>query len=89
MSSACREQENPGQAWYCLNKAIAADPADITLRYHLASLLLEEGNVSKAAETYDQIVQICPDNVEALKTAATVNFVILVFDFLICIVFDT
>ncbi|KNA25827.1 hypothetical protein SOVF_002940 [Spinacia oleracea] len=65
------EQGNIGQAWYCLSKAITADPADITLRYHRASLYMEVGDYSKAAESYDQIVQISSDNIEALKTAAT------------------
>lgn len=65
------EQGNIGQAWYCLDKAIIAEPADIKLRYHRASLCMEVGDYSKAAKAYDQIVQISPDNVEALKTAAT------------------
>ncbi|XP_021733713.1 general transcription factor 3C polypeptide 3-like [Chenopodium quinoa] len=64
------ELGNIGQAWWCLSKAITADPADITLRYHRASLCMEAGDFLKAAESYDQIVQICPDNVEALKNAA-------------------
>ncbi|GMH22799.1 hypothetical protein Nepgr_024642 [Nepenthes gracilis] len=42
------EQGNIGQAWYCLSKAINADPADITLRYHRASRYMEIGNYEKA-----------------------------------------
>ncbi|XP_048500140.1 uncharacterized protein LOC104894179 isoform X2 [Beta vulgaris subsp. vulgaris] len=59
------------QASWCLNKAISADPADITLRYRRASLDMETGAYLKAAESYEQIAKLCPDNVEALKTAAT------------------
>lgn len=63
------EQGNTEQAWFCLNKAITADPGDITLRYHHASLYMEIGEYQKAADSYYQIVQVCPDNVEALQTA--------------------
>ncbi|KAJ8449150.1 hypothetical protein Cgig2_004205 [Carnegiea gigantea] len=63
------EQGNTEQAWFCLNKAITADPGDITLRYDHASLYMEIGEYQKAADSYYQIVQVCPDNVEALQTA--------------------
>ncbi|KAH9622913.1 hypothetical protein KSS87_016470 [Heliosperma pusillum] len=63
------EHGNTGQAWYCLSRAITADPSDVTLRYHRASLFLEAGDSLKAAETYDQIVRISHNNVEALKKA--------------------
>jgi len=69
----CREQGNTGQAWYCIKKAITADPNDITLRYHFASLCMEMGEYHKAADSYHQIVQVCPDNVEALWTATMVS----------------
>ncbi|KAJ8430260.1 hypothetical protein Cgig2_022718 [Carnegiea gigantea] len=65
------EEGNTEQAWYCLKKAIAADPGDITLRYHCASLYMEIGEYQKAADSYYQIIQVCPDNVEALQTATT------------------
>ncbi|XP_074316928.1 uncharacterized protein LOC141653154 isoform X2 [Silene latifolia] len=63
------EQGNTGQAWYCLSRAITADPSDISLRYDKASLFMEAGDSLKAAETYDQIVRMSQDNVEALKKA--------------------
>ncbi|KAL2936011.1 General transcription factor 3C polypeptide 3 [Bienertia sinuspersici] len=65
------EQGNIDQADRCIDKAIKFDPADVTLWYHRASIYMVRGDYSKAAESYDRIVQICPDNVEALKTAAT------------------
>ncbi|KAI3726599.1 hypothetical protein L1987_66397 [Smallanthus sonchifolius] len=65
------EQGNRGQARYCLDKAIKADPEDMGLRYHRASLFVELGEHKKAAESYDQIWQLRPKNIEALKTAAT------------------
>lgn len=68
----CSEQGDIGQANYCLSKAITADPEDIQLRFHRAALYLELGDYQKAAESYDQIHQLCTDNVEALKTGAKV-----------------
>ncbi|KAK1433400.1 hypothetical protein QVD17_10310 [Tagetes erecta] len=65
------EQGNSGQARYCLDRAIKADPEDMGLRYHRASLFVELGEHQKAAESYDQIWQLRPKNIEALKTAAT------------------
>ncbi|KAK9283298.1 hypothetical protein L1049_011535 [Liquidambar formosana] len=64
------EQGNTGQAKYCLSKAISADPEDISLRFHHAALYVELGDYQKAAESYVQISQLCPENVEALKTGA-------------------
>ncbi|KAL8153018.1 hypothetical protein V2J09_010778 [Rumex salicifolius] len=63
------EQGNIDQAWYCLSKAITADPKDITLKYLRASLLVEAKEYKNAADTYYQIVGLCPDDVEALKNA--------------------
>ena len=57
---------------YCLSKAITADPADINLRFHRASLYVELGDYQKAAESYEQISRLCPDDVEAIKTATMV-----------------
>lgn len=68
----CSEQGDIGQANYCLSKAITADPEDIQLRFHRAALYLELGDYQKAAESYDQIHQLCLDNVAALKTGAKV-----------------
>ncbi|KAK7819000.1 general transcription factor 3c polypeptide 3, partial [Quercus suber] len=64
------EQGNIGQANYCLSKAIMADPKDVTLKLHRASLHVELGDYQKAAESFDQIYQISPENIEALKTGA-------------------
>ncbi|KAK1578024.1 hypothetical protein Q3G72_026949 [Acer saccharum] len=52
------------------NAEKAADPSDTTLRFHLASLYVELGDYQRAAESYGEIVQLCPENVEALKTSA-------------------
>lgn len=68
----CREEGNTDQALKYLDRAINADRTDITLRYRRASLHIKKGEYSKAAESYDQVVQICPNNVEALKTATKV-----------------
>ncbi|KAL6992753.1 hypothetical protein U1Q18_010868 [Sarracenia purpurea var. burkii] len=68
-----QKQGNAGQARYCLSKAITADPADISLRFHRASLYVELRDYHKAAESYEQIARLCPDNVEALKTAAMIQ----------------
>ncbi|KAL4583203.1 hypothetical protein LXL04_007770 [Taraxacum kok-saghyz] len=64
------EQGNHGQARYCLDRAIRADPEDVGLRYHRASLFVELNDHQKAAESYEQIWQLRPKNVEALKSAA-------------------
>uniref|UniRef100_A0A2N9IDX6 Uncharacterized protein n=1 Tax=Fagus sylvatica TaxID=28930 RepID=A0A2N9IDX6_FAGSY len=64
------EKGNIGQASYCLSKAIMADPKDVTLRLHRASLHVELGDYQKAAESYEQIYQLTHDNIEALKTGA-------------------
>nr|XP_043614711.1 general transcription factor 3C polypeptide 3 isoform X2 [Erigeron canadensis] len=65
------EEGNRGQARYCLDRAIKADPEDIGLRYHRATLFVELGEHQRAAESYHQIWQLRPQNLEALKTAAT------------------
>ncbi|XP_048335171.2 uncharacterized protein LOC125423810 isoform X3 [Ziziphus jujuba] len=64
------EQGDIGQANYCLSKAITSDPEDIQLRFHRAALYLELGDYQKAAESYEQIHQLCLENIEALKTGA-------------------
>lgn len=61
------EQGNTGLVRYCLSKAIIADPADMTLRSLCASLYIEMGDYQKAAESYVQISQHCPEDIEALK----------------------
>ncbi|KAK3220174.1 hypothetical protein Dsin_014144 [Dipteronia sinensis] len=50
--------------------AVRADPSDITLRFHLASLYVQLRDYQRAAESCKEIVQLCPENVEALKTGA-------------------
>ncbi|KAK1577833.1 hypothetical protein Q3G72_025255 [Acer saccharum] len=57
----------------CLKIAVRADPSDITLRFHLASLHVQLGDCQRAAESYGEIVQLCPENVEALKTGTKVS----------------
>ncbi|KAJ7961663.1 General transcription factor 3C polypeptide 3 [Quillaja saponaria] len=64
------EQKDIGQANYCLSKALTSDPKDITLRLHRASLYVELGDYHKAAEAYEQIYLLCPENIDALKAAA-------------------
>ncbi|KAI8526489.1 hypothetical protein RHMOL_Rhmol12G0001200 [Rhododendron molle] len=71
------EQGNAGQARYCLSKAITADPADMSLRFSRASLYVELGEYQKAAESYEQISRLCPENLEALKTATMSIFSVL------------
>lgn len=56
----------------CLSEAVKADPSDIKLKFHLASLHVELGNYQRAADAYKQMVQLCPENVEALKIGAKV-----------------
>ncbi|KAK7303705.1 hypothetical protein RJT34_14618 [Clitoria ternatea] len=64
------EQGDIGQASYCLSKAITADPADVTLKSHRAMLYAELGDYQKAAVVYEQLYQLCHENVDALKEAA-------------------
>ncbi|KAI3525654.1 hypothetical protein L1887_04617 [Cichorium endivia] len=64
------ELGNDGQAIHCLDRAIRADPEDMSLRYHHASLFVEIGEHLKAAELYEIIWQLRPKKFEALKTAA-------------------
>ncbi|KAL3639844.1 hypothetical protein CASFOL_014812 [Castilleja foliolosa] len=63
------EQGDKRQANYCLNKAIIADPNDIGLRFHRASLYIELGEYLKAADSYEQIARLCPDDIEVLEKA--------------------
>ncbi|KAL2539019.1 tetratricopeptide repeat (TPR)-containing protein [Forsythia ovata] len=63
------EQDNKRQANYCLTKAITADPEDLNLQIHRASIYVELGEYHKAAESYEQISRLCPDKIEELKTA--------------------
>ncbi|KAK7825405.1 general transcription factor 3c polypeptide 3, partial [Quercus suber] len=64
------EQGNIGLASYCLSKATMADPKEATLKVHRASLHVELGDYQKASESFDQIYQLSPENIEALKTGA-------------------
>jgi len=72
-SSVHREQGNNGQARYCLSKAITADPKDVSLLFHQASLHSNLGDYQKAAELFEQIHKINPEDVEALQTGAKVS----------------
>ncbi|KAG2398024.1 uncharacterized protein HKW66_Vig0137400 [Vigna angularis] len=64
------KQGHKDQARYCLLKAITADPKNITLRRDLVGLYVELGDYQKAAVTYEQVHQLCYENVEPLKEAA-------------------
>ncbi|XP_020103106.1 general transcription factor 3C polypeptide 3-like isoform X3 [Ananas comosus] len=64
------EQKNSGQLMYCLKKAITADPNDVGLKFDIALLQFEMGEYKKAAESYEQILEIYPANIEARKMAS-------------------
>lgn len=64
------EQGYIDQARHCLLRAITADPQDVTLRGLLARLYVELGDYQKAAVTYEQVHQLCYENVDPLKAAA-------------------
>ncbi|XP_015168450.1 general transcription factor 3C polypeptide 3 isoform X3 [Solanum tuberosum] len=63
------DQGDRKQTRYCLSKAIKADPEDLSLRFHRASIYIELGDYQKAAEQYEQIARLCPNDVGVLKTA--------------------
>src|ERR1041385_3888482 len=50
--------------------AIENDPADVSLRLHVASLLLAEGNASAAWDHLKVALENAPDNREVLTRAA-------------------
>ncbi|KAI3898536.1 hypothetical protein MKW92_031125 [Papaver armeniacum] len=64
------EQGYSGMAAYCLSKAIQADPQDCGLRLDRAALHIELGEYQKAAESYNGIIALFPENVEARMMAA-------------------
>ena len=64
------EKGDIGQANYCISKAIKADPEDISLRTHRAMLYAVTQQYQKAAAAYEQVYQLCSENVDALKAAA-------------------
>ncbi|KAI3831141.1 hypothetical protein MKW92_036537 [Papaver armeniacum] len=64
------EQGYTGMAAYCLSQAIKADPKDLGLRFERASLHIELGEYQKAAESYNHIVGLSPENVDARRMAA-------------------
>ncbi|KAK6160873.1 hypothetical protein DH2020_004254 [Rehmannia glutinosa] len=61
------EQGDKKQANYCLSKAIIADPEDIGVQFHRAALYVELGEYLKAADSYEQISCLCPNNIELYK----------------------
>ncbi|KAK6134192.1 hypothetical protein DH2020_032082 [Rehmannia glutinosa] len=63
------EQGDKKQANYCLSKAIIADPEDIGVQFHRAALYVELGEYLKAADSYEQISRLCPNNIEVLEKA--------------------
>ncbi|XP_059449020.1 uncharacterized protein LOC132180277 isoform X2 [Corylus avellana] len=64
------EHRNNGQTNYCLSKAIAAEPTNITLRFYHASFHEHLGDYQKAAESYEQIYRLIPENIEAITKSA-------------------
>ncbi|KAM7474094.1 hypothetical protein LguiB_021337 [Lonicera macranthoides] len=64
-----KELGNSGQANFCLERAISAEPEDVSLRLEQAELYHEVGEHKKAAESYEQISRLCPENVGALLRA--------------------
>lgn len=87
----CREQGDKNLASYCLGKAITADRENIDLRLHRAGLFIELGEYYKAAETYEQISRLEPDNIEVLRLATQVQFLFsdLLFLFHTCYISTT
>lgn len=69
----CRELGDNKQAFYCLRRAIIADPEDIDLQLDRASLYVERNEYLKAADCYQQISRLCPDNIEVLQKATQVS----------------
>ncbi|XP_078156073.1 uncharacterized protein LOC144551848 isoform X1 [Carex rostrata] len=55
---------------HCLSKAIIADPDDVGLKFDGALLYFKAGEFLKAAELYEQILGVSPENIEARKMAA-------------------
>jgi ATP-dependent 26S proteasome regulatory subunit len=53
-----------------LQTASDLDPADLSLRLHLANLLLESGRAAEALQQAQQVLQAEPDRLEALRLAA-------------------
>ncbi|KAL5843128.1 hypothetical protein ACOSQ4_009086 [Xanthoceras sorbifolium] len=64
------EKGETAQAKYCLCKAVGADPKDVGLRFHLASFYVELEDYLRAAESYEKIQKLCPDDVNAIKAGA-------------------
>ncbi|XP_068658624.1 uncharacterized protein [Aristolochia californica] len=67
------EHGNTGQVMYCLSKAITADPQDMSLRVDRALLYIKLGDYQKAAESYEQILGLNPENIEALTKAVEMH----------------
>jgi len=53
-----------------LTDAVEKDPNNVSLRLHLAELLLEENEAEKALEQAGAVLNLQPDNLEALDMAA-------------------
>lgn len=58
---------------HCLSKAIISDPDDVGLKFDGALLYFKAGEFLKAADLYEQILRVSPENVEARKMAAKVT----------------
>ncbi|KAK2381418.1 general transcription factor 3C polypeptide [Trifolium repens] len=64
------EQGDIGKANCYISKAITADPKNSRFRIYLARLLAENQDYQNAAAAYEQVYQLCRENVDALKAAA-------------------
>ena len=54
-----------------LSSALAANPNDLNMRLHVASLMLDDGQAAPALEQYTAVLAQDPVNLDALKGAAT------------------
>ncbi|KAJ4795688.1 General transcription factor 3C polypeptide 3 [Rhynchospora pubera] len=55
---------------HCLSKAMIADPDDFRLKFDAAMLYFNAGEFLKAAELYEQILRLSPENAQACIMAA-------------------
>ena len=53
-----------------LLEAIAKSPGDVSLRVHVSSLLIQQGNAVEALTLLKAALEMAPDNVEALQLAS-------------------
>ncbi len=61
---------NPAAAQATLNTALARTPGNGALRFELAGALEQSGDLAAAAEAYEQVLRVDPDNGAALSQLA-------------------